>query len=179
MFLCNSVYGVAFGVNVEAHVAGSKDNDNYNSHTNALITAGDILYTHSGCDTNIAGAHLEGDSLLRIQKGCRKPCINLIHRYITIKQIWITFMRNDIAYRCRICGHKDSMPPWGENGDLPSFNICECCGVEYGYEDATATSIIKYRDKWIQNGAKWFCPEQRPSMWDLEEQLSTLSKEPE
>ena len=88
-------------------------------------------------------------------------------------------MSNDIKYRCKVCGRKDIIPPWGENGDLPIFDICECCGVEYGYEDSTETSTLNYRNKWIQNGAKWFCPEKRPPMWNLEEQLSTLFKNPE
>ncbi|WP_281171064.1 hemagglutinin repeat-containing protein, partial [Desulfovibrio cuneatus] len=53
--------GAAFGINVNAQVGGSGFKDKYNSHTNALIVAGDTLYTSSGRDTTVAGAHLEGD----------------------------------------------------------------------------------------------------------------------
>ena len=86
-------------------------------------------------------------------------------------------MRNAILYRCKVCGYKDTILPWGKNGDLPSFEICDCCGVEYGYEDATPSAVMNYRKQWIQNGAKWACPEKRPSVWDLEAQLATLYEE--
>ncbi|SHN69925.1 hemagglutinin repeat-containing protein [Desulfovibrio litoralis] len=53
--------GAAAGINVNAQAGGSGFKDEYNSHINALIVAGDTLYTSSGRDTTVAGAHLEGD----------------------------------------------------------------------------------------------------------------------
>lgn len=49
---------------------------------------------------------------------------------------------------CRVCGF-DCAPllPWGEDGLSPSYCICQKCGVEFGYEDASEAGIIKYREK--------------------------------
>lgn len=38
----------------------------------------------------------------------------------------------------------------------PSFDICPCCGVEWGYEDATPTAIMSYRNAWVASGAQWY-----------------------
>ncbi len=80
---------------------------------------------------------------------------------------------NDL-YACRVCGAIQSDPPWGENGEDASFNICDCCGVEFGYEDATLLGIKRYRDKWLSNGAKWNNLKYRPDNWSLDEQLRNI-----
>lgn len=35
---------------------------------------------------------------------------------------------------CPVCGYDAGYPPWGEDGRLPTFDICACCGTEWGYE---------------------------------------------
>lgn len=57
----------------------------------------------------------------------------------------------EIRY-CRVCGLKYEEPPWGFDGKTPSFEICQCCGVEFGYEDATVVGVNRYRKKWISSG---------------------------
>jgi len=61
--------------------------------------------------------------------------------------------------------------PWGEDGDSPTFNICDCCGVEFGYEDSTLDGVKRFRKLWRERGAPWFRPQARPPGWDLEQQL--------
>lgn len=56
---------------------------------------------------------------------------------------------------CRVCGYESDVPPWGEDG-LPLFDICPCCGVEWGYEDALPAGVKQYRENWISRGAPWF-----------------------
>jgi hypothetical protein len=56
---------------------------------------------------------------------------------------------------CRVCGYEDDEEPWGADGRTPSFEICPCCGVEYGYEDSTVIGIRRYRESWIRSGAPW------------------------
>lgn len=56
-------------------------------------------------------------------------------------------------YYCRVCGLKQEDAPWVKHGDTPSFEICDCCGVEFGYEDRINKSIQKYRENWLNNGA--------------------------
>ena len=56
---------------------------------------------------------------------------------------------------CRVCGYLPEDPPWGTTGDLPSFEICPCCGVEWGYEDSGFQSTQSFRSRWIAKGAPW------------------------
>jgi len=80
-------------------------------------------------------------------------------------------MRNSAGYHCRVCGLHQLTHPWGEDGKCPTYEICDCCGVEFGYEDITLIGIEIARSKWLANGAKWFSPEARPLGWDYKKQL--------
>lgn len=75
---------------------------------------------------------------------------------------------------CKVCGYKLNYQPWGEDGKTPSFDICPCCGVEFGNEDYTEESLKDYRAKWISEGAQWFDPKLQPRNWSLQEQLSNV-----
>ncbi len=55
--------GVAVGINVSANAYGADGVTGGKQHTNAVVTAGDTLSITSGRDTNIKGAHLEGDKV--------------------------------------------------------------------------------------------------------------------
>jgi rubredoxin len=42
---------------------------------------------------------------------------------------------------CRVCGLiYDKFYPWGEDGEVPSHDICDCCGTEFGYDDVSIES---------------------------------------
>jgi len=64
-------------------------------------------------------------------------------------------MRNDTDGCCRVCGYAPADPPWGVDGSTPSFEICPCCGVEFGYEDATPGGVRRYRELWLSTGGRW------------------------
>lgn len=74
-------------------------------------------------------------------------------------------------FRCRVCGLDQAEPIRGDDGRTPSFDICACCGCEFGYEDETSGSVEAHRKKWLEGGAKWFNESRRPPHWDLEAQL--------
>lgn len=85
-----------------------------------------------------------------------------------------------VEYRCRVCGHAEPTPPWGEDGKTPSFEYCDCCGVEFGYPDATLTGIRRYRSNWLAKGAPWFRKDTKPAGWNVqqaEEQLKHVPPE--
>ncbi len=86
-------------------------------------------------------------------------------------------VNNEELYFCRICGFRYYNLPWGENNDNPSREICPCCGVEFGYEDSNLLGIQRYRKKWLETGAKWFEPRERPDDWSLEKQLEQIPKQ--
>jgi hypothetical protein len=72
---------------------------------------------------------------------------------------------------------EDADFPWGKDGDAPTYFICYCCGVEFGYEDSSVNSTKRYRDKWLAGGAQWFDPKSKPANWSLEEQLKLIPPE--
>jgi hypothetical protein len=77
---------------------------------------------------------------------------------------------------CTICGLDQGEPPWGEDGRTPSFVICECCGVEFGYQDCLLEGIRKYRTEWLQAGSQWCEPKYKPLNWNLDEQLQQINQ---
>jgi hypothetical protein len=82
-------------------------------------------------------------------------------------------MRND-QLRCRVCGLLQDEPPWGEDGRTATFDICDCCGVEFGYEDSTLESVERYRRAWLDKGAVWQNRRKRPTGWHVESQLKLI-----
>lgn len=75
---------------------------------------------------------------------------------------------------CRVCGLVQAEPPWGEDGKTPTLHICDCCGVEFGYEDATTEGVVRLRERWVSKGTCWFHKASRPAVWDLSAQLARI-----
>jgi rubredoxin len=86
-------------------------------------------------------------------------------------------MPNDATYRCRVCGLRLMEPPWGVDGKSATFEICDCCGVEFGYEDSNPESTRAYRTEWLSKGANWFHPDRKPTNWSTAEQLKHVPAE--
>lgn len=75
-------------------------------------------------------------------------------------------------------------PPYAMAYGMPSYDVCDCCGFEFGNDDepggtAAPNSFESYRREWIANGCDWFCPESKPVGWSLERQLRNLALSPE
>lgn len=86
-------------------------------------------------------------------------------------------MASSSPFACRVCGLLQSELPWGDDGQCPTYDICDCCGVEFGYEDCTVEATRRYRQKWIERGSPWTRPESCPEAWDPEEQLEAVPPE--
>ncbi len=86
-------------------------------------------------------------------------------------------MPNKKSQYCRVCGLRQDEPPWGEDGKSPTFIICDCCGVEFGYEDTTVRAAKAFRREWLKRGAPWATPLSRPKDWDLRAQLKNIPKD--
>jgi len=78
------------------------------------------------------------------------------------------------THECRVCGYYSEDFPWGEDGESPSFQLCPCCGVQFGKEDISLDSIKKYRDEWVSKGGKWYTKEEKPERWNLEVQMKNI-----
>lgn len=56
--------------------------------------------------------------------------------------------------RCRVVGGRPQHHR-GLLGDLPSFDICPCCGVTAGYEHVQPSAARQFRERWLTSGAPW------------------------
>lgn len=79
--------------------------------------------------------------------------------------------------RCHICGLDLKEPPWGESGRDPTFNICPCCGVEFGSQDCRASGVVRERKRWIVSGGEWWKVKSKPPGWSFEEQVKQIPTE--
>jgi hypothetical protein len=78
---------------------------------------------------------------------------------------------------CRVCGYELLAPPWGHDGHSPTWEICPCCGTEFGYEDCTPASARNMREKWILSGKKWFDVSKKPNDWSFDRQQENIPDE--
>ena len=78
---------------------------------------------------------------------------------------------NGKCYKCPVCGNDQlDEPPYDEHG-CALFGICPCCGVEFGYDDSTA-SHARLREKWLKAGAAWWSKTTpAPQAWNAAAQL--------
>ena len=79
-----------------------------------------------------------------------------------------------IQHNCRVCGLYIEEVPWSEDEHNPTYEICSCCGVEFGNEDHSYASVKAYRIQWIASGAGWFTSKEKPKEWNLEQQLNDI-----
>lgn len=75
---------------------------------------------------------------------------------------------------CRVCGLEHHGLPWGPDGTKPSFEICLCCGTEFGNEDATHEGVRRAREKWMRSGYAWADPLLKPHGWQPDFQVEQL-----
>lgn len=75
---------------------------------------------------------------------------------------------------CRVCGLFIEEPPWGEDGETPTYEICPCCGVEFGNEDYSLESLRTYRNKWFDKHIVWFEDKEKPGNWNLYKQMQNI-----
>lgn len=66
-------------------------------------------------------------------------------------------------------------PPYRLLMGEPSYEVCLCCGYEFGNDDEPGTSepisFGRYLHDWVKDGCAWFDSEAQPPGWHLEEQL--------
>ena len=74
---------------------------------------------------------------------------------------------------CRVCGLDEDDERW-TGPDSAQYVICSCCGAESGVEDLDLKSVRGCRAKWIAAGCLWLSPEERPTDWQLDRQMSGL-----
>ena len=87
----------------------------------------------------------------------------------------ITMPNANPFHCCRVCGFDFGAPPWGENGNHPSYWICPCCSAEAGIGDDTPEQVYHIRIYWlVLKRGEWWDPKEKPDGWSLEEQLKQI-----
>jgi len=70
------------------------------------------------------------------------------------------------------------LPPYEIHFGLPSYEVCSCCGFEFGNDDNPGTSqpqsFEDYFAEWQASGCVWFDEEKKPEGWSLARQLDSL-----
>jgi hypothetical protein len=89
----------------------------------------------------------------------------------------------DKEFTCPVCGYAGlSEPAWDQG--VPSYEICDCCGTEFGYEDAAADGDVPYmherlRENWARAGYPWTSAAgDPPAGWNPAEQMRSAGIEP-
>ncbi|RBP15900.1 hypothetical protein DFR50_107170 [Roseiarcus fermentans] len=79
--------------------------------------------------------------------------------------------------RCPVCGYDGLEEPAYDDVGAPSYEICPCCGIEFGYEDASR-SHESLREEWIAKGMPWWADDKPPPGWDPVQQVRSLTEGP-
>jgi len=81
---------------------------------------------------------------------------------------------------CPVCGYDQLKEAPFDSFGYPSYEICSCCGYEYGFDDESeGISFNEYREEWIKKGFKYRDQEEKPQDWDKDmmlEQLKNIKK---
>jgi hypothetical protein len=68
-------------------------------------------------------------------------------------------------------------PPYEQHFGDPSYEVCPCCGFEFGNDDnpgtGAPTSFEEYLREWVRSGCEWFDPAMKSEGWRLEVQLES------
>jgi hypothetical protein len=73
-------------------------------------------------------------------------------------------------------------PPYSQHFGQPSYEVCACCGFEFGNDDEPGTSnglsFEQYLAEWLSDGCEWFLPDARPTGWSIEQQTTEARLRP-
>jgi hypothetical protein len=80
-----------------------------------------------------------------------------------------------LTFTCPICGFNGlKEPPYNKEND-PSFEICPCCGFEFGFDGENSPERFgEYRKHWIAEGTPWFNSKLKPINWDYKKQIEKI-----
>lgn len=90
-------------------------------------------------------------------------------------QTWITLMLNKkTVFICPVCMYPDLDEAPYDSFGCASYNICPCCGTEFGYDDSSVTHLA-LRQRWRESGMRWWSVSQSPPQgWSAELQLKGM-----
>ena len=88
------------------------------------------------------------------------------------------FQRLYEAKICPACGFQLDFMPWADNTELEP--PCPCCGIHFGYDDATEglrwQAYEKWRRRWVDDGMRWWSNKPCAAGFNPAEQLARLDR---
>lgn len=79
------------------------------------------------------------------------------------------------GFTCLVCGYP-GLHDRPVDGRSYSFEICPCCGFQYGYTDEDLGFTYEaWRAEWVAEGCPWRDVYPEPEAWDPREQLRRLT----
>lgn len=103
-------------------------------------------------------------------------------------------------YICPVCGYdkldtspyekniqfpldSNLTPPYSKYFGEPSYDVCSCCGFEFGNDDEPGTSdgvtFKSFLLEWIKDGQVWFEENKKPAQWSLTKQVKNIKIDPD
>lgn len=97
---------------------------------------------------------------------------NLIWQFTERVLTWTILMHSSgESYLCPVCGYPRLDEAAYDRFGCASYDICPCCGTEFGYDDSTVAHAY-LRKKWVSGGMLWWSKHQlKPNDWDPVKQL--------
>ncbi|MEN9352743.1 MAG: hypothetical protein RL318_68 [Fibrobacterota bacterium] len=101
-------------------------------------------------------------------------------------------MKKDERNHCPVCGWNGltvpayanlaeakvdyaAKPPYAALYGEPSFEMCLCCGYEFGYHDdpesGKPVSFSEHLKNWMAEGTPWYDDAREPGGWRIQDQL--------
>ena len=79
------------------------------------------------------------------------------------------------THKCLVCGFGGLYDP-PLFGGAGSYEICPCCGFQFGYDDEDqGWTFEAWRDRWVAGGMTWRSQSRSaPEGWDPNDQLQRL-----
>lgn len=82
-----------------------------------------------------------------------------------------------MKYVCPVCGWPELHEAPRSTSGAASFELCPCCGFEFGYDDDDqGLTYEQARTRWMGGGMKWWSTTRPPPEgWDAAQQLARIS----
>lgn len=79
-----------------------------------------------------------------------------------------------MKHTCPVCGWPELHAPPRSASGAPSFELCPCCGFEFGYDDDDqGVTYEQARTRWTAGGMEWWSDSRpAPATWDAARQLA-------
>ena len=79
-----------------------------------------------------------------------------------------------MKHTCPICGWPELHEPPRNDFGGASFEICPCCGFEFGFDDDDqGVTYEQARKRWSGGGMQWWSPSRpAPAPWNATRQLA-------